>query len=287
VRSSCLTSLAGAAYARRAIDAAREEGALGVLAHRRNSGEHVVRERDWRLFLEATGRVSVEVGRAHRPVRIYGVLADIDAASGNEQACRHHARAAIGLAGELGLGFYRERAERALGNLELALGRLEPAAQLLEGVLERLRGVGNLEFNVTPAWNLAEIYVRLGRGDDAHRLIDAAAAEAPPVSAPERAVVQRCHGLVSDDFGAVVRVGAGIARVERARRDDPVRTCRTELCFGERLRRRGDRREAREHLRSALAAFDNLGADAWSTRATRSCARAASGCRPAGIRASS
>jgi len=41
---------------------------------------------------------------------------------------------------------------------------------------------------------------------------------------------------------------------------------RTELCYGERLRRAGDRRLARVHLRSALDAFETIGARAWAAR---------------------
>jgi DNA-binding CsgD family transcriptional regulator len=42
---------------------------------------------------------------------------------------------------------------------------------------------------------------------------------------------------------------------------------RTELCFGERLRRSRRQTDAREPLRSALATFDGLGADPWAERA--------------------
>jgi DNA-binding CsgD family transcriptional regulator len=42
---------------------------------------------------------------------------------------------------------------------------------------------------------------------------------------------------------------------------------RTELCFGERLRRNRDRIQARAALRRALTIFDGLGAEPWSERA--------------------
>src|SRR5207247_10415557 len=41
----------------------------------------------------------------------------------------------------------------------------------------------------------------------------------------------------------------------------------TELAFGERLRREGHRRTAREHLRTALATFETLGAVPWTEQA--------------------
>jgi len=47
----------------------------------------------------------------------------------------------------------------------------------------------------------------------------------------------------------------------------PFERARTELCLGERLRRARRRAEAREPLRSALEAFERLGAAPWSERA--------------------
>jgi DNA-binding CsgD family transcriptional regulator len=261
---------AAASYARRAVDAAREEGALGVLPmSQRLLASASFEIGDWRLAYAAAGdavAVAAEVDQRTTACACYGVLADLDAASGNEGACRDHARAAIELADEIGLAYYRERAERALGHLELALGRLDPAARLLEGVLARLHAVGNFEFNITPVWDLAETYVRLGRVEDARRLLDAAEDDAPPVSTLERAVVERCRGLVADDFEPwFERALASHAPTELGE-TIPFERARTELCFGERLRRRGDRREARAHLRSALATFDKLGARAWMAR---------------------
>ena len=215
------------ACAQRAVDAAREEGALGVLAQAlRLLASASFEAGDWRRAYAAGGdavAVSTEVGQRATACATYGVLADIDAAAGNEEACRLHARSAIDLAGEIGLGFYRERAERALGHLELALGRLEPAARLLEGVLERLRDVGNLEFNVTPAWDLAETYVRLGRSDEARsagRRHARGVAASLPARARDRPPVPRtARGRLS----AVVRARSGLPRAERRLGDDSVR----------------------------------------------------------------
>jgi DNA-binding CsgD family transcriptional regulator len=51
------------------------------------------------------------------------------------------------------------------------------------------------------------------------------------------------------------------------RADDPFAQARTELAFGERLRRAGQRREARVQLRAALKTFDELAAPPWLERA--------------------
>jgi DNA-binding CsgD family transcriptional regulator len=49
----------------------------------------------------------------------------------------------------------------------------------------------------------------------------------------------------------------------------PFDRARTQLCFGERLRRARRRTEAREQLRSALETFDRLGAAPWADRSRR------------------
>jgi DNA-binding NarL/FixJ family response regulator len=48
----------------------------------------------------------------------------------------------------------------------------------------------------------------------------------------------------------------------------PFERARTELCFGERLRRARRRSEAREPLRAALARFESLEATPWIDRTT-------------------
>ncbi|MGH3037937.1 MAG: response regulator transcription factor, partial [Gaiellaceae bacterium] len=57
------------------------------------------------------------------------------------------------------------------------------------------------------------------------------------------------------------------AFAEHERSDDRWALARTRLAFGERLRRAARRVEAREQLRLALAAFEEMGADAWAERA--------------------
>ncbi len=259
------------AYAQRALDSARADGASGLLPQALQllaSSAHDAGR--WPESYAAAGeavRLADEVGNRASACASLGVLAEIDAATGNEVACREHAEAAIAIAIAAGLGYYRERAERALGHLELALGRFAVAAEQLEGVWRRLRDAGIREQNVTPAWVLVESYVRLGRSEDACRLLGDAEREMPPLAPSEEAVILRCHGLLADDLRPFFK--QALAAHATTDRDEvfPFELARTLICFGERLRRVGERREARVHLRSALAAFDELGASAWSKRA--------------------
>jgi DNA-binding CsgD family transcriptional regulator len=49
----------------------------------------------------------------------------------------------------------------------------------------------------------------------------------------------------------------------------PFELARTELCFGERLRRNRRRKEARAHLSRAWETFASLGAQTWALRASQ------------------
>ena len=81
-----------------------------------------------------------------------------------------------------------------------------------------------------------------------------------------RAAALHCRALLSDDeseserlFLAALDVHADAAR--------PFEHARTELAYGEFLRRARRRVEARDHLRAALDGFETLGATLWAERA--------------------
>ena len=191
------------------------------------------------------------------------MLAAIAGARGQAAACRGHAGEAIRLADELELGVYRLRAERALALLALGGGRLEEAIDGLSQVEHALARSGNREFFISPAPDLIEALVRADRAEEAGPALRGLEAVASP-EAGEAAIVGRCRGLLAGgDFDAIFEH----AIAHHAMWDNPFERARTELCFGERLRRARRRREAREHLRSARAAFERLAAEPWAARA--------------------
>jgi DNA-binding CsgD family transcriptional regulator len=258
-----------AALARRALDRAREDAALVVVpqALRLVAAADFERGR-WRTAYAAAGEaveVGRELGQSSTVCACFALLAEIDSAGGNEEACRAHASAAIEIAGEKGFGFYREWAERALGRLELVHGRTRAAIDQLVRVQGRLERAGNWEQNGTPAWDLVEAYARLGATREARDILARAEVATPPASPAEEAVIERCRGIVADDESheaaferALVLHDAELIPFERAR---------SEFVYGERLRRCGQRRRARERLHSALNAFSELGATGWERRA--------------------
>jgi ATP/maltotriose-dependent transcriptional regulator MalT len=78
------------------------------------------------------------------------------------------------------------------------------------------------------------------------------------------ALVARCRAMLARDDEAVTFFQEALALHEAAGR--PLDRARTQLLYGEFLRRRRRRAEARNQLRAAVEAFDGLGAVAWAQR---------------------
>ena len=180
------------------------------------------------------------------------------------------ALSALGLAGIGGLGL------AALALVELGLGRAGEAAEHLEDLLALPEVPGSaLKWRT----DLVEAYVRVDRRGDAERELDRlerhAAEDLPAEVTP---AIARCRGLLAPDDEVRRRFADALAR----HRDDPApfERARTQLCFGERLRRARRRAEARLPLRSALATFEELGALPWAERARREIGAAGERLRP-------
>lgn len=223
---------------------------------------------DWysaRAAAAEGAELAEELGQTTTQCGCLALLAELEAAVGDEATCRQHARRAVEIGRTLGLDFHRERAERALGRLELALGKLDPAAVQLEAVAERLARSGNREFNVTPLADLVEVCARRSAPREAESALARLEALALDLMIGEEAILARCRGIVADEHS----FGYQFAKALELHEADlfPFERARTELCFGERLRRRGERRAARKQLQASAATFEELGAVAWTSRA--------------------
>jgi DNA-binding CsgD family transcriptional regulator len=199
------------------------------------------------------------------------VLAWLAAVEGRESEARESAARADDLVQRgAGLRLVQARLRATLGLLELGLAHPLAAIEQLRPVADLAERHGVREPSVLPyAPDLIEAYARAGEREAA---MSELARLAEIAGAVDRrwalAAVARLHGLLGLDdeldkhFGAALELheqGAGSA-FERAR---------TELLYGERLRRAKRRVAARTHLRSAIELFDELGAVPWSEQARR------------------
>ncbi|HEY5659637.1 MAG TPA: LuxR C-terminal-related transcriptional regulator [Gaiellaceae bacterium] len=199
------------------------------------------------------------------------ILVWLAAVEGRESEAREDAARADELA-QHGVGFrlLQARLQATLGLLELGLGRPAEAIETLRPVADLAERHGLREPSVLPyAPDLIEAYARAGEHEAAMRELTKLTDLARSVNRRwALAAVARLHGLLGPEenldehFGAALELheqGAGSA-FERAR---------TELLYGERLRRAKRRIDAREHLHGAIELFDGLGAAPWSEQARR------------------
>jgi DNA-binding CsgD family transcriptional regulator len=192
-------------------------------------------------------------------------LAHIEGAMGIPSA-RDHAAESRALSAALGAEAIAFYADLALGLTELGEGREAEAAEALERALETSTRLGTYEPGVLlPHPDLAEAYTRIGRTDDARRVLDSYGEMVERSIAPTpRAALARGRLLLTDDGGLDERIAE--ATRAAAAVQAPFEQARTYLVAGERLRRARRRADARDALRLASRTFDALGARPWKRR---------------------
>ncbi len=275
ILANAYASVEDHAAARRWLESAvrmtRSAGAIGLLPFQLSwLASACWRDGDWAVGLaHAHDAVSLaeQTGWLTELPNTLIVLATFEATLGNTDGCREHATRAIELAAPSGGRIFEARAAWALGLLELSEGRPAAAVEHLSVIAEfaYARGLGN---PVLLSWaaELVEAYVRAGEPQRAQRAFDVLVAEAERTGRPTaHAVAARCRGLLDtdDERGHSAFVEA-LQWHERAHQ--PFEHARSQLCFGEFLRRRRRLTQAREVLTEALGAFTRLGARSWVQR---------------------
>jgi ATP/maltotriose-dependent transcriptional regulator MalT len=254
----------------RGLDEARRLGAIGMIPYPLAVlSELEFRTGHWAAALASASesvRLAEETGQPSVLGFSLACLARIEAAQGQESKCRAHVVRSFEICDAFGVGSLRTYLGSVRGLLELSLGRSETAIGPLEEVARFVAERG-LRDPSTVQWgpDLVEAYVHAGRRDEAERTLATFEREAAQTERTwALAASGRCRGLLAEE-GRFEREFAG-ALGWHGRTPTPFERARTELCFGERLRRAGRRVQARAQLRAALATFERLGARPWADR---------------------
>jgi DNA-binding CsgD family transcriptional regulator len=249
---------------RSAAARARAGGLLGVLSHilPRLAYADLWAGR-WASALAHT-REGLELGHEHQQQYLIadqlGVLALVLAHRGEEEECRSRAAEAREVASAHRFAPPMEFTDWALTLLELGLGRAQEA-------FRRARQITATLLSLLAALDRIEAAIRAGERESAREWLASFEPWAESLEVPwARAIALHCGALLADDDAdAECRFRQALAIHADSTR--PFERARTELAFGEFLRRSRRRVEARQHLRAALDQFESLGATLWAERA--------------------
>jgi DNA-binding CsgD family transcriptional regulator len=201
-------------------------------------------------------------GRDHRATYLRAALATAAALTGAEDQCRSFAGTALDHARAHGIESAAAQARRALALLDLGSGHAHGALEHLQAALER---VSHPLLSVFLLPDLVEAAVRTGQRDRAEEPVAVVERWAAVAGTPDAAALAfRCRALAAPDEKAEQHFTDALREHDAGA--DPLEQARTELLYGEWLRRARRRSDARRHLRAALETFERLGARPWANR---------------------
>lgn len=256
----------------RAVTLARARGEFGTLA---TALEFLVPDQISRGQYTAARKQAAEglrlaerAGRENTACSHLSYLAALAALSGDEDSLRGLADRVLAIALPRQLLRQAGVVQHASGLMALAAGRLDEALAAFDAMLGETPQPGRPELAMTAAPDHIEAAVRAGRPD---RVGDMAAAYAELADAAgtveSAALVARCRALLATDQCAETEYVRALRL--HAQADRPFDHARTQLLYGEYLRRRRQRLRAREQLRSAEQAFTYLDLPIWAERTAK------------------
>jgi DNA-binding CsgD family transcriptional regulator len=256
----------GLPYANRAVEAARRQGLLSLLPVTLEvQAIELIANSSFDLAYAAAEegyRLSIDIG--HGRGWHLASMAMVEAVWGREEDARRHAEQALSLGQQTASDVLAATAEYALGLLDLSMGRTEQAAERPLAPAAPARPGRNPMIPPMVIPDAAETAIRAGRPQEASQRLDIIRGWVAAAPTPARqALLARSEALLGERdpdeaFSEAITLGSALSPLQRAR---------TELLYGEWLRRQRRRTDARVHLRAALQAFRRLGAIPWAERA--------------------
>jgi tetratricopeptide (TPR) repeat protein len=220
-------------------------------------------------------RAARSCGREPQIMHALARLASVEAGLGRAGPCRRHAAEAIRLSHELDEPPVEALAGEVLGFLELGLGSPRSAVESLESVEPIWRSSHDARA-LARGWplHLADAHVRLGNRPAAERALERLERRATRIgSFVLAAACERSRAMLACDESFDTRFRRALHWNLWAKQ--PFELARTQLCFGERLRRAGRGSDAHTQLTAARGTFEGLGARPWSAAAGRELERVA------------
>jgi DNA-binding CsgD family transcriptional regulator len=206
--------------------------------------------------------LSRTLGYENDETGLLGVQARIAALQGDAEACRESAQEALRRSVANGIGWATTNARLALAELELGLGDPREAIAHFEQI--KLTPVPPVVAMAIP--DVIDAALRAGEPERAAAALERFAAWAPISRARfVHGVLARCRAMLAEGDEAESLFQEALEL--HARETPPFEQARTQLAYGERLRRERRKIEARAQLRPALETFDGVGATLWAQRA--------------------
>ena len=256
----------GLALINRAVDLTRRQGLLSLLPTAlQTQGYELFNNSQLELAYAAAEegyRLCMDVGHGHG--WHLTTMAMVEATWGREADAQRHSEEVLAIGRSTGSTFLAGIGEWTQGFLDLMMGRPAEAAARLLTVTDLERPEVNPLVALPAIPDAIEAASRCGRTDQLGSR--PAALEHWARTAPVEgrlALLSRCEALLAtrppdEAFDEAIARGDGLPPFERAR---------TQLMYGEWLRRERRRQDAREHLRLALEVFRSLGARPLAQRA--------------------
>jgi DNA-binding CsgD family transcriptional regulator len=240
----------------------RDEGALGWLPYAQEPlalAQLVTgRFRDAEANVAEAMSLAAELGQDLEVVVLTAIAAWLAAVRGDDAACGKHAALVLGDTRQHGMA--AAQAAWALALTDLMAGEPGAALDRLDGVCD---GPPGWDVTVRAIPDHVEAGVRAGDADRARRHLPKLVAWSTHTKSPvATALVLRCEALLSDGTDAQQHYEASLA-VDGC---GPYDRARTQLAYGEWLRRNRRPTSARAQLVAAYATFEQIAASGWQRR---------------------